>query len=317
MKIFIVCSKYFYDKVESIKNHLENSGHKIQVPNSFDSPFKEEEMKRLGKEEHIKWKQKMLKKDEENIEANDAILVLNFEKNGQKNYIGGATFMEIIKAWERSKKIFLYNDIPENIFKDELTAINPIIINGNLSKIQDKKIEVEIQSFITKDEYEKLIYFFNENAEFIKEDFQETYYFDENSNLRIQRNNKGAKLWHKSGNVHDQFMEEIEIEAKREDFEKLEKFLNKLGHEVKIKWFRTRKQYNWDGIKVCLDYTRNYGYIIELEKITSDSLKRDVLDLLKSKFYELGIQETPKEIFNEKYEYYINNWEEMIGNAMD
>lgn len=175
-----------------------------------------------------------------------------------------------------------------------------------------KNIEVEIKSFISKEKYEELLEFFKANAEFVKEDFQETFYFDENSNLRIQRSNTGAKLWHKSGNVHDEFMEEIEIFTKREDFEKLEKFLNKLGHTVKIKWLRKRKQFNWNGIKVCLDYTKGYGYIIELEKISSEYEKERVLEELKQKINELNILITPREEFETKYNYYKENWRNLI-----
>ena len=78
----------------------------------------------------------MIKKDKKNIEPNDAILVLNFAKNGQSNYIGGATFLEIYKAWELNKKIFLYNPIPKNILKDEITGMNPVILNKDLTKIK-------------------------------------------------------------------------------------------------------------------------------------------------------------------------------------
>ena len=48
-----------------------------------------------------------MKLHEPKVKANDAGLVLNFEKKGIPNYIGGGTFMEIIKAWELNKKIFL------------------------------------------------------------------------------------------------------------------------------------------------------------------------------------------------------------------
>ena len=51
--------------------------------------------------------------------------------------------MEIIKAWELGKKIFLYNPIPENIFKDELTAMQPIILNGDLTRIKKELTERE------------------------------------------------------------------------------------------------------------------------------------------------------------------------------
>lgn len=78
----------------------------------------------------------MLLMDEINIFPNNAILVLNFEKNGQPNYIGGATFLEIYTAWRMNKNIFLYNPIPKNIFTDELIGINPKVINGDLNKIR-------------------------------------------------------------------------------------------------------------------------------------------------------------------------------------
>ncbi|MGY4884504.1 MAG: CYTH domain-containing protein [Nanobdellota archaeon] len=177
----------------------------------------------------------------------------------------------------------------------------------------DKNIEVEIRSFITREQYEELLKFFSENAEFIDQDYQETFYFDENSNLRIQRNNSGAKLWHKSGNVHDEFMEEIEIPIKRDDFEMLEKFLNKLGHTVKIKWLRKRNQFDWNGIKVCVDYTKSYAYILELEKMSSEDNKERVLNELKEKLKELKIALTPKNEFEKKYNYYKKNWRRLIS----
>ena len=93
-------------------------------------------MKLLSPEEHIKWKAMMLRKDKENIEPNDAILVLNFEKNGQPNYIGGATFLEIFRSWEMGKKIFLLNPIPDNLLKDEIIGFDPVVLNGNLELIE-------------------------------------------------------------------------------------------------------------------------------------------------------------------------------------
>jgi len=136
MKIFIACSKHFYHKIREIKNNLEQRGHEVALPNSYDNPFKEEEIKNLSKEEHIKWKASMMKKDKVSIEPNDAVLVLNFEKNGQPNYIGGATFLELYKSWELNKKIFLFNAIPDCKLKDEIIGMDPTVINGDLTKIK-------------------------------------------------------------------------------------------------------------------------------------------------------------------------------------
>ena len=136
MKIFICCSKFLYNKVPPIKEELEKMGHVITVPNCYNEPMKEEEMKKISYEEHSKWKRNMINLQAEKVEANDAILVLNFKKNSQENYIGGATFLEIFRAFDSSKKVFLFNPIPDNILKDELIGMSPIIINGNLSLIK-------------------------------------------------------------------------------------------------------------------------------------------------------------------------------------
>ena len=132
----ILCSKHFYNKIPEIKNSLEKKGHKLKMPNSYDEPFKELEIKKLNEKEHIKWKGDMMRKDEKNISPQDAVLVLNLEKKGIQNYIGGATFLEMYMAWRLNKKIFLYNKLPKCSFTDELKGFNPTIINGDLNLIR-------------------------------------------------------------------------------------------------------------------------------------------------------------------------------------
>lgn len=66
----------------------------------------------------------------------DAILVLNFDKKGIKNYIGGNTLMEIGFAHVNGKKIFLLNPIPTDVsYVDEIKAMADVVLNGDLSKI--------------------------------------------------------------------------------------------------------------------------------------------------------------------------------------
>ncbi len=136
MKIFIACSKYFYDRIIPIKGFLEERGHEVFLPNSFDEPFAEEKFKKMSEKQHIEWKGMMMRKDEENIEPMDGVLVLNFEKKGIVNYIGGATFLEVYVAWKMGKKIFFYNPLPNCSFTDELKGMAPIVINKNLELIR-------------------------------------------------------------------------------------------------------------------------------------------------------------------------------------
>ncbi len=126
----------FFNKVLPIKEELEQFGHIVSFPNGYNAPNLEEEMKLLKESEYREWRSEMLKKDGEIIKNNDAILVLNFEKNGTPNYIGGATFLEMFRCFDSNKKIFLYNPIPNNILKDEIEGMNPIIINSDLSLVR-------------------------------------------------------------------------------------------------------------------------------------------------------------------------------------
>ncbi len=136
MKIFIICSKAFYDRIPEIKKVLEDNGHSITLPNCFDDPATEARYRELGFEEHSKWKSEMIKHSEQVIKGQDAVLVLNFQKHGIENYIGGATFLEMYDAFRLGKKIYLYNNIPDGILKDEIIGFAPIIINGDLNIIK-------------------------------------------------------------------------------------------------------------------------------------------------------------------------------------
>jgi len=136
MKIFIICSKHHSHKVPEIKEDLENKGHIVTLPNSFEDPMLELRILEADKKAHSEWVAKAWDESEEKIKDNDAVLVINLEKNNQQNYISGATFTEIFMAYRMKKRIFMFNDIPESNFKDELTGMNPIILNGDLTIIK-------------------------------------------------------------------------------------------------------------------------------------------------------------------------------------
>ena len=103
MKILIICSKKFYDKIPEIKNYLEVQNNEIYLPNCYDDPTTESRMWQLGEKEHQQFKSKMYKQSEKIISQMDGVLVLNFDKVKDgivyKNYIGGATFLEIYDAF--------------------------------------------------------------------------------------------------------------------------------------------------------------------------------------------------------------------------
>ena len=174
-------------------------------------------------------------------------------------------------------------------------------------------IEVELRSFISEEKYKELLEFFAREGKFVNEDNQVTYYFDSDEDLRIQKNDFFSKIWLKKGKMHDEHREEIEIKFPKEDFDKLQEMFLTLGYNIKIKWFRRRNVFSWQGVDVMVDYTKGYGYILELEKMADETSKEETLKLLKEKFALLGIPLTPKEEFGEQFKFYQGNWRSLSG----
>ena len=135
MKIFIICSKAFYSEIANIKEILDKKGYDVYLPHTYENPNAENEWYEKGIEEHTRMKGLMFRKSRDLIKKMDAVLCLNFDKNGVKNYIGGSTFLELYEAFMENKKIYLYNDIPKGILYDEISGFNPIVINGDIDTL--------------------------------------------------------------------------------------------------------------------------------------------------------------------------------------
>lgn len=69
------------------------------------------------------------------IKAGDAILVVNVERHGVVGYIGGNSFLEMGFAFVLDKPIYLLNQLPECSYRDELEAMRPFILAGDISRI--------------------------------------------------------------------------------------------------------------------------------------------------------------------------------------
>lgn len=70
----------------------------------------------------------------EKVAAGDAILVLNYEKHGVPNYIGGNVLMEMSLAFWFKKPIFILNELPEgSAFEEEIKGMEPIVLHGDVA----------------------------------------------------------------------------------------------------------------------------------------------------------------------------------------
>lgn len=137
MKIFIICSKKFYGKCEFYKKELEKTGHEIVLPNLVDDPEYEFRVRDMGKKEHQKLVKELFLLSEKKIEQCDSVLVLNFDSESTKNYIGGSTFIEMYMAYEKNKKIYVLNEPTQREFIDEIGGFGAVILNGNIDLLKE------------------------------------------------------------------------------------------------------------------------------------------------------------------------------------
>jgi len=141
MRITLIGSMSCADKFVETYYKLKEMGHE---PLMYDHIFgiADGSAKDLIKgiaENHaeVKRKHNFIKRWHDLIKTGDAVLVLNFEKNGIKNYVGGNTLMEMGFAHVNDKKIFLFNPIPEGVpYRDEIEAMADVVLNGDLSRIE-------------------------------------------------------------------------------------------------------------------------------------------------------------------------------------
>lgn len=136
MKIAICGSMAFTEQMFQAKGKLEELGYDAVV-SGFGEKYlgkTSEEIEKLKL--YHKYEKDAIREFYEEIKNSDAILVLNYDRKGIANYIGGNTLMEIGFAHVLNKKIYLLNPIPEiEFYNTEIEATKPVILNGELEKI--------------------------------------------------------------------------------------------------------------------------------------------------------------------------------------
>lgn len=137
MNIGIIGSMQYTEQMLEMRDELGRRGHKAFVT-KFAGPMvgKTDEEKEVMKIDQ-KFNQDAIREYWNLIQAGDAVLALNYDKHGIKNYIGGNTFLEIGFAHILNQRIFLLNPIPDiQFYKTEIEAMKPIVLHGDLSLIK-------------------------------------------------------------------------------------------------------------------------------------------------------------------------------------
>lgn len=147
MHIVICSSIDFTSEIKSISEQLKEMGHTVDIPLTSEKIINGE----LSMDDYLAEKETsaesavrkiaddVIRGYFQRIKEADAIFVLNLKKKGIPNYIGGNTFLEMGFAHVLHKSIYLFNELPNMPYKDELLAFQPIILNQNLTQLATKK----------------------------------------------------------------------------------------------------------------------------------------------------------------------------------
>lgn len=143
--ITICSSASFYRQVVDIQSVLESFGYAVIIP------YTAELMKQSGDYDVSHYKTWFGDKDDyhkktdlmlrhfDKIAGSDAILVLNYEKHGKANYIGGNVLMEMALALYLKMPIYLLNEVPdESPFLEEIIGLNAIVLHGRIASIKNE-----------------------------------------------------------------------------------------------------------------------------------------------------------------------------------
>lgn len=148
MSTIVICSSAnFYRQAVEAKSQLESLGFTVIVPATAlrmeaSGDYDASNYKTwYGNADDYPKKAELMRGHFDQIarEDCDAVLILNYEKNGRENYIGPNVLMEMGLAFYLRKLIFILNEIPEDSpFEEELKGFMPTVLHG---KLEDLRID--------------------------------------------------------------------------------------------------------------------------------------------------------------------------------
>ncbi|MES2223820.1 MAG: hypothetical protein V4469_02715 [Patescibacteria group bacterium] len=136
MKIIICGSISAAKEIEDARDQLVATGHEVEIPEGVKH-LKEWQDPSATTEEKAerKIKNDLIRGYYEKMKGYDVVLVVNSPKKGIDGYIGGNTLIEMAFAHILNKKLYILNPLPELSYTSEMIAMQPIILNGDLSQI--------------------------------------------------------------------------------------------------------------------------------------------------------------------------------------
>lgn len=142
--ITLCSSAAFYEKANQVKDELEAMGFTVLIP---DMALEMKKNNDYVVEHYKTWyeddgdyhkKQALMQGHFDKVIAGDVTLVLNYEKKGQANYVGGNVLMELALAFHFKKPIYLLNEFPEySPLIEEIKGVGSVPLHGDVAKLKE------------------------------------------------------------------------------------------------------------------------------------------------------------------------------------
>src|SRR4030042_5799742 len=137
-KTIVVCSSIsFYKQALESEKSLKRLGFKVSLPisarkmektNNYDTSFYKPWCKNPA---DFKRKAFLMRDHFNKILKGDIVLVINLDKDGKKNYIGGNVLAEMAFGFYFKKPIFVLNVVQKDSpFYEEVFGMSPTFIQG-------------------------------------------------------------------------------------------------------------------------------------------------------------------------------------------
>lgn len=140
MKIMILGSMKFVQKMVKIKKELYKLGHNTLLPTGIKPHLEDSEfVENLDGNMEYCITNGVMRKNFQRVADSDAVLVLNYKRNGMEGYIGVSALLEMGVAHYLKKKIFLMHKTPhykKERWAHEVAIMQPTILDGDLRKIK-------------------------------------------------------------------------------------------------------------------------------------------------------------------------------------
>lgn len=129
----------FAKEMFAAKETLEKMGHEVQVPHTIELNIDDEQLTDDLDQNFLNCiENDTMRKCFQQVADSDAVVVLNYPKNGIDGYVGTSTLMEMGIAYFMHKKLFTLFPYPsdkEERWAHEVRIMQPQVLNGDLSKV--------------------------------------------------------------------------------------------------------------------------------------------------------------------------------------